>query len=199
MLKLVALIQGACDMGNHLSCIHTMSPSNRSPAAIRVLHAEDGRISEFDQPMKVAELMFEFANQFVVEYSSLQYGKRVNPLSADEEIRLSHVYILLPMQKLNRRLTAEEVDFLATILSKSPKAKAHRHAQRKVAPLRSDLSAEEDRQADLDRETSSSVPRSDSPELCNMLKNNGAQRQMSRTKSWVPRLETINESSLLKA
>jgi hypothetical protein len=87
-------------MGNQMCCVQ---PS-RTTAAAKVIRWDDGSFEEFWETLNVGELMMDNPQQFVCNYSNLQAGRRIAALSAEEDLALGGVYVLLPMQKYLRRV-----------------------------------------------------------------------------------------------
>lgn len=197
-------------MGTHLSC---MSPGAHLLPTIKVLHSDDGRISELREPVRVAELMFEHPNQFVCHSNALHNRHRISPLSADDELRMGQFYMLLPMRKLHGHFSEEEVAFLASCLGKSKSGiKLCKLGHSRVTPLPRLISGpvvvqckahqrfgcvrkEEPRLA----LRSLSLPSSDNHDLVRLAMTNAQQGMICRSKSWIPNLETISELSMSTA
>lgn len=168
------------------------------------MHAVDGRVFEYDEPIKVAELMLEFPNHFLVDSSSLQSGQRIFPLPADDVLRVSHAYILLPMHKFQARLSEEELDLIAAFFSNnSLNGKRPKRGRGKVMPWRSDLMHGKGSKGE-DLGSSELLRRSYSWPVFDIVQQQQQDaevpiinnRQLMR--SWTPKLETISECSLLK-
>ncbi|KAI5067723.1 hypothetical protein GOP47_0018251 [Adiantum capillus-veneris] len=241
-------------MGGHLSCMYAgMSSANREPCinnngsagVLKVVLAYEGRTCEFSEPVKVAELMLEFPNHFVAEFvhggkhvpppapgasttaPMPVHSKRVSPLPADHDAQLSHVYLLLPMHRLNTRLSADELSVISTLAATpaapttaTPQcasqslAKAT-HTSCKVTPLSArhyQEAAAAHTPAACDNNSgncnvsiakSYSVPilelleKVGSMEQCDADKNANQHLHILRSKSWTPKLETILESAHL--
>ncbi|GLJ46354.1 hypothetical protein SUGI_0977120 [Cryptomeria japonica] len=97
-------------MGSYLSCASYSSvvPYN----TVKVL-AFNGGLQEFHTEMKVAEIMLENPQHFVCHSDSLEVGRRINALSADNDLELGHLYLVLPMSKLQRVLSGSEMASIA--------------------------------------------------------------------------------------
>eukprot|EP00249_Psilotum_nudum_P030388 c42966_g1_i1 orf=319-897(+) len=188
-------------MGNHLACV---SISVHVPA-IKALHAENGHIYVFHESITVAELMLEHPNIFVCQYDALQSGQRIVPLSANHELKLEQMYILLPMPKLHSRFTAEDKAVLSSLIANSRRAKPSKHCQSKVIPLLKDSQAVEKKSngdVKLDQSWApSALSRGLSIHLDEVVDREmgSTELQRTRSRSWMPKLETIGESTLLRA
>ncbi|WCJ25292.1 hypothetical protein M5689_007187 [Euphorbia peplus] len=98
-------------MGNYVSCkISSPSLIKNSRSAKVILPT--GKIQQFRQPTKVAELMLETPNFFTVNSNSLKIGRRFCPLSADEDLQKGNVYVMFPMQRKNSVVTANDLGVL---------------------------------------------------------------------------------------
>ncbi|MCO5560277.1 hypothetical protein L7F22_013888 [Adiantum nelumboides] len=140
---------------------------NSSHRVLKVVLAYEGRTCEFSEPVKVAELMLDFPNHFVAEFlpDNIQHvpspasattlrqeamataaipvhSKRVSPLPADHDAQLSHVYLLLPMHRLNTRLSADELNVISALAATptatpqcmSPSRKSRPHVDEQGRP-----------------------------------------------------------------
>lgn len=239
-------------MGGHLSCMYVDISSverepvmNNSSRPLKVVLACEGRTCEFFEPVKVAELMLEFPNHFVVEFNMQMYNgahmppsqgqlgaatampiysKRVSPLPADHDAKLSHVYLLLPMHRLNTRLSPDELSLISALVAmpavpptgappQCPLAKAA-YTSSKVTPLSARHYQEAARAAAAAAHAASaaaannvSIAKSYSVPILELLEKvssmeeldgseNGNQHlHILRSKSWTPKLETIIENS----
>ncbi|KAF3789775.1 hypothetical protein EJ110_NYTH17646 [Nymphaea thermarum] len=94
-------------MGNYFSCISVV---NSQVVTIADL---DGNILEFRSPRPVAELMIEFPGRIVAPADGLQSHRRVQTMRADDETRIGHFYVLFPMDRMNSRVSDEEISVLA--------------------------------------------------------------------------------------
>lgn len=71
-----------------------------------------GMSKEFDYPVEAAELMFESPNNFVASTANMKVGRRFSALSADDELEMGCVYILMNMKRLNTLVTADDMAFV---------------------------------------------------------------------------------------
>ncbi|KAK1374626.1 hypothetical protein POM88_030819 [Heracleum sosnowskyi] len=93
-------------MGNYASlCSSLISPAAKASKVI----FPGGEVHQFRRPVKVAELMLESPNSFLVNTKSLNTGKRFTPLSADEDLEFGNVYIMFPMRRLKSVATADDM------------------------------------------------------------------------------------------
>eukprot|EP01018_Ginkgo_biloba_P027364 Gb_05765 [translate_table: standard] len=93
-------------MGNYRSCACRNTNSGK-------VIAFNGRILEFQKPIKAAELMLENPQHFVCHSNALQTGHRIAALSADEELEQGNTYLLLPMDKLRSVVSPSDMAALA--------------------------------------------------------------------------------------
>ena len=89
---------------------------------ISVVDCVQGQVSHMPPPIQVAELMLEFTGCFVVHvdtdtagqdrpdpgYESSASLARLQPMAACEEARPGHVYMVVPMHRLNQRLSPQD-------------------------------------------------------------------------------------------
>jgi hypothetical protein len=94
-------------MGNYISCAF-VAPKLRSTRPARVI-LPGGEIRQFRQPVKAAELMLEYPNNFLVNSQSLSIGRRFSPLSADDDLEFGNLYVMIPMRRVNSVVTAADV------------------------------------------------------------------------------------------
>ncbi|KAK6122324.1 hypothetical protein DH2020_043944 [Rehmannia glutinosa] len=106
-------------MGNYISCTF-VAPKLRSPKSARVI-LPGGEIKQFRQPVKAAELMLESPNYFVVNSKSLNIGRRFSPLAADEDLEFGNLYVMLPMRRVNKIVTAADVAVFLMAANSAPK------------------------------------------------------------------------------
>lgn len=97
-------------MGNFVSCTLAAAPGRNAKGAKVVLPCGD--IRQLFEPTTAADLMFEVPNHFVVNSASMHVGRRFSALSADEELEMGSVYVLLPMRRLNSVVTAADLGVL---------------------------------------------------------------------------------------
>lgn len=190
-------------MGNYVSCV----APNFWPKTAKVILC-NGSIQEFQKPVKAAELMLENSQQFVSHYNSLQVGRRVSALSADEDLELGNLYFMLPMEKLNTALSASEMDSL--LQKASAVAKRGCKSTARILPVlayvRPLLLSAEKKQENLNagsclvvmgskpgevREEEVVIPRMDIRDVRMELE----MYKTSSCRSWKPTLETISEIS----
>nr|XP_033511104.1 uncharacterized protein LOC104092649 [Nicotiana tomentosiformis] len=116
-------------MGNFTSC--TVLPTIRNSKAARVV-LPGGEIRQFREPIKAAELMLENPNNFLVNSSSLNIGRRFSALSADEDLEYGNVYIMFPMKRVNSVVTASDMTVL--LLAANSAAKRISGGNVKISP-----------------------------------------------------------------
>lgn len=99
-------------MGNYVSCAlskTTSSNSSSSPAAKVIL--PDGGVRDINVQTKAAELMMEMPSHFLVEAKSLKIGRKLTPLSADDDLDVGgcHVYVAFPMTRVASAANASDM------------------------------------------------------------------------------------------
>ncbi|KAJ4847525.1 hypothetical protein Tsubulata_003948 [Turnera subulata] len=98
-------------MGNYVSCT-LANPLPRASSKTTKVILPSGEIRQINQPTKVAELMMEAPNFFIVNAKSVKIGKRVYPLGADDDLEKANVYVMLPMHRKNSVVTARDMGAL---------------------------------------------------------------------------------------
>lgn len=85
------------------------------PTAKLVLLQEDGVvvIRDFQEPVKVAQILRESPGFFVCHADSMRYDEYVSPLSAEQQLQMEHLYFMLSVTKLQNPLTASDMAALA--------------------------------------------------------------------------------------
>jgi len=168
---------------------------------VKVIHW-NGSVQGFHRLINVAELMLDNPQHFVCHANGLQIGRRIHPLSADEDLDLGQLYFLLPMAKLHSVLSATDMAALAFKANSAMKTTSRWSSGAKILPLFGDFlmrpllhekknDMEEDKQINEAQEEFA-VPKlnlEDVPELSMAL----AQIRLRTCRSWKPKLETINE------
>lgn len=167
----------------------------------------------------VGELMLEFPGQCVVEFGahiridvgvpsqyimeqdsiiSGQKSRRIVALPADHNLCAHHLYFILPLQRIETRLSADELHILVSAAARLDRASAHMNTS-KITPL-SPRQCEEAASITMrigDLLLGSEGKMQEEEEIDN---EDGAslgvhtRRTMSRTRSWAPKLDTIAES-----
>jgi hypothetical protein len=146
--------------------------------------------------------MLDNPQHFVCHANGLQIGRRINPLTADEELELGHLYFLVPMSKLHSLLSGTDMAALGLKANSAMNVTKRRSSVlplfgeliRPLSPeMKSDvLLLEEGKQSGRAQEEQLPVPKlnlEDDPELLTAL----AQLRLKAGKCWKPKLETINE------
>nr|ABK24016.1 unknown [Picea sitchensis]ABK25096.1 unknown [Picea sitchensis]ABK26172.1 unknown [Picea sitchensis] len=186
-------------MGSYISCASNTVPSS----TVKVIHW-NGSVQDLQRRITAAELMLDNPQHFVCHANGLQIGRRINPLTADEELDLGYLYFLLPMPKLHSVLSGADMASLAFKANSAMKATKRRSSGARVLPLfddfmrplppemKKDVFLSEGKQINGAQEEQLTVPKlnlEDDPELSTAL----AQLRLNPSKSWKPKLETIEE------
>jgi len=186
-------------MGSYISCASNTVPSS----TVKVIHW-NGSVQDLQRRITAAELMLDNPQHFVCHANGLQIGRRINPLTADEELDLGYLYFLLPMPKLHSVLSGTDMASLAFKANSAMEAANRRSSGARVLALFGDftppLSPEmkkdvlllEGKQISAAQEEQLAVPKlnlEDDPELSTAF----AQLRLNANKSWKPKLETIEE------
>jgi len=186
-------------MGSYISCASNTVPSS----TVKVIHW-NGSVQDLQRRITAAELMLDNPQHFVCHANGLQIGRRINPLTADEELDLGYLYFLLPMPKLHSVLSGTDMASLAFKANSAMKAAKRRSSGARVLPLfedfmrplppemKKDLFLSEGKQINGAQEEQLTVPKlnlEDDPELSTAL----AKLRLNPSKSWKPKLKTIEE------
>ncbi|GLJ46356.1 hypothetical protein SUGI_0977150 [Cryptomeria japonica] len=196
-------------MGAYFSCVCSHLLQSNTIKLIFV----DGRLQEFEKQVKAAEIMVENPQQFVCEAAALHVGRRINPLPADEDLELGHLYFLLPMSKLQGVVSRSD---LASIALKARSAmKASSKSSVKIFPMLGEMgfffrgqsqtylheNGHDDGDLGGDLECDLKIvalPKMDFEGLSDLQMGLGKYR-VSSCRSWKPKLETIREVERLRA
>jgi hypothetical protein len=176
-------------MGNYVSCASNSVPSN----TVKVV-SWNGSVQELQRRIKAAELMLDNPQHFVCHANGLQIGRRINPLSADEELDLGYLYFLLPMAKLHSVLSGTDMASLSFKANSAMKAATRRSSGARILPVFGDLlmrplSPEMKTDDHLEEFVVPKLNLEDVPELFTAVQ----QLRLSAFRSWKPKLETITE------
>nr|ABK25935.1 unknown [Picea sitchensis] len=192
-------------MGSYISCSsNSVTSGTVTSGTVKVINS-NGSVQTLQRRIKAAELMLDNPQHFVCHANGLQIGRRINPLTADEELDFGHLYFLLPMAKLHSVLSGTDMASLASKANSSMKAATRRNSGARILPLFGDLMRplpsemktdlfllEEGKQISGTQEVELAVPKlnlEDDPELSTAL----ALLRLNAGKSWKPKLETIKE------
>ncbi|OAY83362.1 hypothetical protein ACMD2_27464 [Ananas comosus] len=94
-------------MGNYVSCSLRAIPGGARPATKVILPG--GRVRRVDGRAAAAELMLEAPGHFLADVRAMQVGRRLAALAADEDLEIGHVYVMLPMKRLNAVVGAPDM------------------------------------------------------------------------------------------
>ncbi|KAJ8465502.1 hypothetical protein OPV22_028054 [Ensete ventricosum] len=106
------------------------------PATAKLV-LQDGKLQEFESPVKVSRLLQKDPTCFVCDSDGMEFDGLVMAVDADDELRPGQLYFLLPVSMLRRPLHAEEMAALAVKASAAlgaARGACSRH-RRSVAPL----------------------------------------------------------------
>ena len=150
--------------------------------------------------------MLENAPHFLCHANGLQIGRRINPLTADEELDMGYLYFLLPMTKLHSVLSGTNMASVALKANSTIKTATRWSSSARILPFFGDLMRPLPLEVKMDvflmdkgnlqtsgpQEEQLVLPKlnlEDDPELLTAL----SQLRFNSGKSWKPKLETINE------
>lgn len=155
-----------------------------SPDAIRVVHL-NGQLDEFLAPVSVKRLLQSYPRHFICCARDLA-NVSCRPLQPEEDLRLGELYFFLPLSVIESDLSADNLLALAARLYAAARKEVSRAAQRRRSA---------DSTCDLPAEGFSSMNEKllrscDDPELKMAFK----EHLISKSRSWRPRLHTIQET-----
>ncbi|XP_078179151.1 uncharacterized protein LOC144573281 [Carex rostrata] len=105
-------------MGNYLSC--TLVKASAGGSTIKVILPDD-QVGRFNGSVIAAELMLDAPGNFLAEARCMHLGHRLKALSADEELEMGSIYVMLPMNRLNAVVTAADMARLLVLATKEAK------------------------------------------------------------------------------
>jgi len=169
-------------MGSRASCSRRAEVV--SPHAIRVVHL-NGQLDEFPAPVSVKRVLQNHPRHFICCSRDLSIVN-CRPLQSDEDLRLGELYFLLPLSAIESDLSAEHLVALAAKLFAAARKEVSKAAQRRRSA---------DSTCDLPEEGGCSMYQKilrscDDPELKMAFK----EHLISKSRSWRPRLNTIQET-----
>ncbi|KAK9669918.1 hypothetical protein RND81_13G164000 [Saponaria officinalis] len=74
---------------------------------------QDGSLEEFSYPTKVSTILSTKPNTFICNSDEMEFDDVITAVKDNDELQLGQLYFALPLSKLNRRLSAEEMVSLA--------------------------------------------------------------------------------------
>lgn len=131
-------------MGNFSSCIKTQNSSHSKNIAKLV--DTQGKITLVNLPITVAELMLENPGFAPTLIEDLRETRRIPAMKADEKLLGRKVYLLLPVDKVNSRLTdlqLASVDSLLCSCNNNKKVGGRTRGGSKVSPILDEHNLEE--------------------------------------------------------
>ncbi|GKU86998.1 hypothetical protein SLEP1_g1461 [Rubroshorea leprosula] len=168
-------------MGNSVSSCFI--PQLNSKKKARVIDAE-GNLRRVKLPAKAGELMVEEPGHVVSMVDQLRVTRRVSAVRADDELLAGKVYMLVPICRVNCRVTEAEMERIEAACSEKKRKEMSRKKRRggKVSPAVTgpeEFRKEEDSRNEVLR-TKIEIP-------CYRKRRNYA------AAPWSPGLETISE------
>ncbi|ERN16755.1 hypothetical protein AMTRI_Chr02g263800 [Amborella trichopoda] len=155
-------------MGN---CTSHYSPSRKTPPTIIDLGGNTSRVLEHT---KIAEIMLENPGHLVSPVAGILRTRRISALKADEELASGEVYFIFPANRLNSRVSDEEMAFLD--------GKKREKSSRKVFPTSGEMA-----------EKPVALPKF-TVEEAGDCDTGFAGHRLAVYRNWMPVLETISEA-----
>ncbi|XP_008800930.1 uncharacterized protein LOC103715169 [Phoenix dactylifera] len=103
-------------MGNYVSCTLSVGAGGSTGAITVILPG--GEVRRMEGLVNAAELMLDAPGHFLVNTRSMQVGRRFAALSADEDLEMGDVYVMMPMKRLNSVITAADMAVLLLAANK---------------------------------------------------------------------------------
>ncbi|KAK8702841.1 hypothetical protein V6N13_021178 [Hibiscus sabdariffa] len=181
-------------MSNHFSCLHHRREQPRR--TVKVISC-DGRVTVYDRPVHVSELLSQFPKHMICRSDSLYIGRKIPPLSMDDKLRLGHNYFLLPQKAFQSALSFVTVASFANARYSSPRSSMKPAAcqpfhveKTESGCLRIRVSDEFIRELMEESKTNDGISR-----VCTtpQLQKQYALLVGPSRRDWKPKLETINE------
>ncbi|XP_020105370.1 uncharacterized protein LOC109721949 [Ananas comosus] len=169
-------------MGNYVSCSLRAIPGEARPATKVIL--PDGCVRRVDGRAAAAELMLDAPGHFLADVRAMQVGRRLAALAADEDLEIGHVYVMLPMKRLNAVVGAP--DMARLLLAADMEARRASGGSARVlpgSPPQEEATTTTAMRAKVDYETDDSIAAGE------------MKYRMSASRSRRPTLETIEEES----
>ncbi|CAO2826624.1 unnamed protein product [Amaranthus hypochondriacus] len=101
-------------MGNFSSCLKPYNPSNTNHVAKLV--NSHGQVKLIELPITTAELMVENPGYAIVSVEELRRTHRIPAMSADNRLLGGKIYLLVPFDKVNSRLTDLQLAALENLI-----------------------------------------------------------------------------------
>ncbi|KAJ9171739.1 hypothetical protein P3X46_015058 [Hevea brasiliensis] len=100
-------------MGNYASCFN-------SPSTARLMDYH-GNIRQLILPLKAAELMLEEPGHVISSLHDLRRTRRISALRAEDELFAGKLYLLVPLSKVNRKISDSEMAIIESAKKRSQK------------------------------------------------------------------------------
>ncbi|KAG1368088.1 hypothetical protein COCNU_14G005560 [Cocos nucifera] len=136
--------------------------------------------------------MLDTPGHFLVNSRSMQVGRRFAALSADEDLEMGDVYVMMPMKRLNSMITAADMGILLLAASKKLR-RVSSGGNSRVLPESNSSSSPENPPAgqELD-EIDEDAPMT----TAMVMEMGGFKYRLSMCRSRKPTLETIAEEGI---
>ncbi|KAJ8460486.1 hypothetical protein OPV22_033412 [Ensete ventricosum] len=168
-------------MGNYVSCTLAGAPGSRARSAKVIL--PDGRVRRIEVTTNAAEIMLDEPGHFLVDSRSMHVGRRFQPLAADEDLEMGHVYAMFPMKRANAVVAAADMAVLLMAAQKELRRELGHSAR--VLPEMAERSAPK---PELESMTEASEPAA--------VEIEEFKYRLSMCRSRRPTLETIAEEGI---
>ncbi|XP_071740335.1 uncharacterized protein [Rutidosis leptorrhynchoides] len=82
-------------------------------STIKVIHAGDGQLHEYQQPITASVVLSCHPNAFLCSSETMFINCYIPHIHGDEELQMGQIYFLMPHEKSNIPLSLEELCALA--------------------------------------------------------------------------------------
>ncbi|KAJ6362819.1 hypothetical protein OIU78_003085 [Salix suchowensis] len=119
-------------MGNYTSCCVVVSLS-RKPKTAKLINSQ-GNLRQVSLPVKAAELMIEEPGHVISLVDELKQRSRTIAMRADEELLPGKVYLLVPLSKVNCKISASELEIIEATIAACARRSSKKRSGAKVLP-----------------------------------------------------------------
>ena len=119
-------------MGNYTSCCVVVSLSRKRKTA-KLVNSQ-GNLRQLRVPVKAAELMIEEPGHVISLVDELKQRGRTIAMRADEELLPGKVYLLVPLSKVNCKISASELAIIESTIAACARRSSKKRSGAKVSP-----------------------------------------------------------------
>ncbi|XP_008812132.1 uncharacterized protein LOC103723099 [Phoenix dactylifera] len=173
--------------------LHKLKPTSSPAGSVRVI-GSDGRVRVYDRPVGAAEVMMEKPCHLVCRSDCFFIGQRVPALAAGDQLQPGHSYFLLPSHFFHSVLSFVTLAAsFANSIKNSPFLRPFDIHKTPSGTLQIRVSDEFLDRLRMEQEEMEEMERR-GRRVCTTEALEKDYRQLVRSRSWKPKLETIRES-----